>query len=89
MAGDVKCPLCQLRERAKDLLKDQKAEELVACAAVPLALMTLPIRLGCGLLRAGSFFILHGLCGVKSFMDSACPLRSGQRTGQDADRKQA
>ena len=86
MEPSAKCPLCRLCERAQDLLKDQKAEEVAACAAAPLALMTLPIRLGCGFLRAGSFFIVHGLYGVKSFVDSACPPVSGQDAGQHTDR---
>lgn len=87
MATDVKCPVCQLQQRAKELLKDQKVEELAVCAAGPLALMMLPLRLGCGFVRAGSFFILYGLCGVKSFVESACPSAS-RHSGQDVSRKE-
>jgi hypothetical protein len=53
---------------------------------VPVALMALPVRLGFGFLRAGSFFVLHGLCGIKSFVGAACPPQNGQDTAADADR---
>ena len=87
MNRDVRCSLCQLRERAKGVLTETEATALRSCMAAAPVLAALPLRLGCGLARAGSFFVLHGLCGVKSFVEAVCPSAS-RPGGQDAGGKE-
>jgi hypothetical protein len=52
----------------------------------PLALMALPMRVGCGLLAAGAFFIARGLYNAKSFAQSPCPFAVRQSAEQDTER---
>ena len=89
MAEDMKCPLCQLQERARSLLRGPAAEELAACATVPLVLAALPVNLGCQLVRGGAFLFAHCLYGAKSFVDAEL-LRTNQgHAGQCPDRQEA
>jgi hypothetical protein len=67
-------------------MKAQNVEEACSCAKAPLALMALPMRLGCGILAAGAFFIAHGLYEVKSFAQSPCPFAAARQAGQDKER---
>jgi len=88
MPDEVMCPLCRLRNAAREFVKAQNAEEACSCAKAPLALMALPMRVGCALLAAGSFLFLHGLYRAKSFVDCACPCTSGRPSGADGERKE-
>ena len=71
MSANVECPLCRLQRKTDELLKDRTAEDLASCAAAPLELMALQVRVGCRLLAAGAFFVAHGLCEAKSFAGRA------------------
>ena len=85
MSENVKCPLCRLRSGAREFMKAQNAEEACSCAKAPLALMALPMRLGCGLLAAGTFFIARWLYQAKSFVHSPCPFAAARPAEQDAE----
>jgi hypothetical protein len=85
MSDEAACPLCRLRRAAGEFMKAQNAEEACSCAAAPLALMALPMRLGCGILAVGTFFIARSLCDVKSFVKSPCPLAAGRQGGRDKE----
>ena len=81
MSEKVECPLCRLRRRTSELLKDRNAEELASCAAAPLEMMALQVRAGCRLLAAGGFFLARGLCEAKSFVEPAsCSPETGSQT---------
>jgi hypothetical protein len=69
-------------------MKAQNVEEACACAKAPLALMALPMRLGCGILAAGAFFIARWLYETKSFAKSPCPFAAARQAGRDAGRKE-
>ena len=86
MSENVECPLCRLRSSAREFMKAQNAEEACSCAKAPLALMALPMRVGCGILAAGTFFIAHWLCQTKSFATSPCPFAAGRPAEQDGER---
>jgi hypothetical protein len=88
MSANAECPLCRLRSGAREFMKAQSVEEAFSCAKAPLALMALPMRLGCELLAAGTFFIAHWLYEAKSFAKSPCPFAAGRQVGRDAGRKE-
>jgi hypothetical protein len=71
MSANVECPLCRLQRKTNELVKDSNTEDFASCAAAPLELMSLQVRVGCRLLAAGAFFIAHRLCEAKSFTDRA------------------
>jgi hypothetical protein len=89
MSAKAECPLCRLRSSAREFVKAQNAEEACSCAKAPLALMALPMRVGCELLAAGTFFIARGLYHAKSFAGSPCPFAAGRQVGPDTGRKEA
>jgi hypothetical protein len=86
MSANVQCPLCRLRSAAGEFVKAQNVEEACVCAKAPLALMALPMRIGCGLLSAGAFFIARGLYHAKSFAHSPCPFAAGRPAEQERER---
>ncbi len=86
MSENVECPLCRLRKGAREFVKAQNAEEACSCAKAPLALMALPMRVGCGLLSAGTFFIASSLYHAKSFASFPCPFAMGRPAEQGAER---
>jgi hypothetical protein len=85
MSANEECPLCRLQRRTSELLKDRKAEDLASCAAMPLEMMALQVRIGCRLLAAGAFFVANGLCATKSFAQSPCPSAAGRQAMQEKE----
>jgi hypothetical protein len=86
MPVNAECPLCRLRRIAGDFVKAQNVEEACSCAKAPLAVMALPMRVGCGILAAGAFFIARGLYEAKFFVQLSCPFAADRPAGQDTER---
>lgn len=81
----VECPLCRLQRKASELSKERTVEDLAQCAAAPLELAALQVRVGCRLLAAGAFFVARGLCETKSFAERDAGLtEAGRETHESA-----